>query len=163
MGHSWSLSVGPHRFMVGYARTERILGITSRLDNGPHVLMWDFDGVDLVDVETAIRYVQEILHVGTVHVFTSGQPQHFHAYALYRFDWPFVIRVLAITPFVDTAWFKFSVMRDYCTLRFSDKDDRAISFIESLEAADYHLKPVHPSELKLVVYYTTDARNHGRE
>ena len=52
------LTIRNHRLTFTFARIAKVIGVNSNLEDGSHILMWDFDDVDLESVKTALKVVQ---------------------------------------------------------------------------------------------------------
>lgn len=108
------------RWTVHVRREVRITGITSRVDGGGHILMWDFDDADRDNVVDSLAEIQTRFGLPVIKIVRT-RDRGFHAYCFKRLHWAEVLRILHYTRLVDQEWLKLSAWRGYLTLRITDK------------------------------------------
>lgn len=108
-------------------RTERVEGIASDLmDTSNHIILWDFDDIKLSDVEKSLRRVKEKYGLNDIFIMSDKEG----SYRAMCFDEkPFneYLKILLDTVGLDYMFFKWTVKRDYATIRATDKSGRKIS------------------------------------
>ncbi len=157
---SFTLSKGPLRLRVSLTWSERVHGITSKLPNGRHILMWDFDNSTLEQVFDTLAGEQRFWSLARIHVFSGGRPGSYHAYCLEEFDFIDAVGLIYDTEGVDRGWVKLAFIREYFTLRTSTKDGRAVNYEGFIDQYGYGDK-VDPSQLEQAVDYWTKVLNHS--
>jgi len=112
------------RFNFTFAPVTNVTGVNSRLPNNKHILMWDFDDVPLIVVQTSLGIVQKQYRLPNIYIFNTGTPNHYIAYCFAKLDWRLSVEIVASTPMVDPNFFKYGVYRERWTLRVSKKEGR---------------------------------------
>lgn len=137
---------------VSLRRVIEVKGINSRLDPETHFLMWDFDGVELKDVQRALRLIQAQYGLPPVHILNTGKEGGYHAYCFKACSWVQARTIIAATPNVDDKYLAVAIGRGYFTLRFSKLPNRDFEPCRTLESgvrAD-----VDYSDISCMVRYT---------
>lgn len=120
------------RLTLTYARIAKVIGVNSNLGDGKHVLMWDFDDIELRNVRTALWLVQDTYQLSDIHLLRTKKPHNYIAYCFTALEWRQAVEVIAATRLVDWQFFRFGVYRGHFTLRVTPKGDRGIQFVEIL-------------------------------
>jgi len=141
------------RFHVGFSIQKKVIGVNSQLEDGKHFLLWDFDGLSLGEVMTALEYVQGWFELPSIYILNTGIEGYYHAYCFKKFHWAKAMYALASTRGIDETFFKLGVMRGYWTLRFSDKKDRSFEKVAELESP--FEEDVNPYEISSFAEYFT--------
>jgi hypothetical protein len=141
------------RFTLTIARITKLIGVNSELEDGRHILMWDFDDIPLGKVMDELSIVQARYFLSDVHVLKTKEPDNYIAYCFDSLEWREAVEVIAATPSVDWQFFRFGVYRGHFTLRVSPKGERHICLTARL--GGYKLPDVKPSGLKSWVRYET--------
>ncbi len=141
------------RFTLTIAKIAKVIGVNSELEDGNHILMWDFDDVLLDNVKDALRIVQSRYCLSDIHILRTKEPDNYIAYCFSSQTWRDACEIAACTPFVDWQFFRFGVYRGHFTLRVTPKNERQIKLVTRLEG---HSQPdCKPSDLKSWVRYET--------
>ena len=141
------------RATLTIARIVKVIGVNSELENGLHILMWDFDEIPLPDVRDALKRVQTRYCLSTIHILRTKVPDNYIAYCFSSFSWRTAVEIIAQTEYVDWQFFRFGVYRGHFTLRVTPKNEREIKLAHRLEG--YELPNCKPSDLKSWVRYET--------
>lgn len=128
------INIGGLRVYGGVSFSKRTDGVNSKLEDGTHFLMWDFDNVDYMALLEGLRWVQWNNSLPTIYILEST-PGSYHAYCFKRKDWPTTLHILADTYGLDPAYFKIGVLRGFFTLRIKDKSGFQIRKIEELKSS----------------------------
>jgi hypothetical protein len=108
-------------FAFTATKIESTIGLNSILKDGNHVLMWDFDGYEHLDVlYNDLAYLQVNHELPDIYVFESS-PKHYLALCLHRTRWIYALHILTELVCVDHAWIKACVTRGYFTIRIGTK------------------------------------------
>lgn len=142
---------------LALTRLTTVVGVNSNLPDGRHILMWDFDKVNLSDVKYALAEVQEQYGLPPIYVLNTGTPDHYIAYCFEPFTWIQSVSIIAATKFIDQNYFRLAVIRKHWTLRISDKDGRKI--IRVCVLPSWVKEYVDYSYLKNFVEYDTMKKN----
>lgn len=124
---NWHLDLSLHR-------RQPVLGVNSKLVDGNHFLMWDFDNGNIGEISLELKRLQLLYHLPEIIIMQSSRPGNYHAYCQWRMEWAWVVSILAQTKYLDQQYFKLGIMRGYFTLRFTDKVDSQIHFHSVLPA-----------------------------
>lgn len=127
------ITIRDFRLTFTAARITKVVGVNSQLDDGRHILMWDFDEVDLGKVKSALKAVQIKYLLSGIYIFRSSEPNNYIAYCFTALDWRQVVSILAQTKFLDWSFFKYGCYREHFTLRVSPKNKHRIKFLEVLK------------------------------
>ena len=128
------LLIGSWRFTFTMAPITKVTGVNSNLPNGDHILMWDFDEIPLIVVETALGLMQDIYELPNIYILNTGTQDHFIAYCFESLCWKEVVEILAATPYLDDNFFKYGVYRDHFTLRVTPKEGRKPKLVHTLKS-----------------------------
>lgn len=124
--------VGRIRFSLVIRTVKNVQGVTSLLDDGQHILMWDFDGQSIKDVERNLWAIQVFYELPDIHISQSSDNGGLHAYCLHRTPWLESLHIVAGTRGVDPDYVSLAAWRKKWTLRLSDKGQGAPTFLKSL-------------------------------
>lgn len=141
------------RFTFTIARTQKVIGVNSQLGDGTHILMWDFDGVPLCDVEIDLKYVQSRYMLSDIYILRTKEPDNYIAYCFTSQDWRRAIEIIAQSQHVDLNFFKFGVYRGHFTLRVTPKNGRTPRLVEVL--GGFELANCEVADLMSWVRYET--------
>lgn len=151
-------TIGKIRITFSIARIAKIMGVNSRLENGEHVLMWDFDKQVLRDVAFQLRAIQRRYALSEIHILeTNKEEGNFIAYCFTRTQWRKAIEIVSATNGVDWNFIRISVYRGWFTLRVGAKKSGTPHIVKSLRG----LRPPDclPSDLNEWVEYETLERD----
>jgi len=135
------------------AKIAKVIGVNSELENGRHILMWDFDNIPLPDVCADLRAVQIRNSLSDIHICRTKEPDNYIAYCFTSQDWRTAVEIVAQTHLVDWQFLRFGVYRGHFTLRVTPKNEREIKLAYRLEG--YEPPDCKPSDLKSWVRYET--------
>uniref|UniRef100_A0A6H2A2X0 Uncharacterized protein n=1 Tax=viral metagenome TaxID=1070528 RepID=A0A6H2A2X0_9ZZZZ len=120
----WRIRIGRWRFTWTMARTQHVIGVNSILDNGAHILMWDFDDVKLPTVRETLEYVQRVYELPPIYILETKRKSNYIAYCFKRVPWRKAVEIICSTPNVDYGFIKYGVYRQHFTLRVTPKGKR---------------------------------------
>jgi len=135
------------------AKIRKVIGVNSELEDGRHILMWDFDEIPLENVKDALRVVQSRYCLSDIHICRTKEPDNYIAYCFTAGSWRRTVEIVACTEFVDWQFLRFGVYRGHFTLRVTPKGEREIKFCDRLEG--YSIADCKPEDLKSWVRYET--------
>jgi len=130
----WRLRIGRWRFTFTVAPVTEVVGVNSRLPDGRHILMWDFDETLFQDVCNALETVQNVYKLPKIYIFETKQNSNYIAFCFKAVSWRKAVEIVAFTPHVDWNFFKYSVYRGWFTLRVGPKCGRVPRLIWILES-----------------------------
>lgn len=125
LGHDWVLRIG---------KLTPVLGVNSTLQDGRHILMWEFDDAEYPEICNTLEAACEAYRLPSIYIVQSSDDSHYHAYCLAAINWEEAVMIVGNCPLIDWQWFKMSVARDHFTLRLTDKGrgkPRLVSVIDS--------------------------------
>ncbi len=147
------LDFGSWRAYGAITRSRQMVGVNSKLADGQHVLMWDFDGIPwYMQVKRALQGVAMRHQTANIYVWRSST-YGYHAYCFQRHGWPKTLEILADTPHLDPVYFKIGVIREYFTLRIEDKKRGKLTPVDVI--AGFRPEDVLPAEQRSFIRYWT--------
>lgn len=120
----WRIRITHWRITFTFAQVTDIIGVNSKLPNGQHILMWDFDDMNFPTVRNELERIQATYELPRIYILNSGKPDHHIAYCFYQCSWRKAKEIVASTLCVDPLFFKYGVYRDKFTLRVTPKEGR---------------------------------------
>jgi len=110
------------RFTFTFAPVVDVIGVNSKMRDGRHILMWDFDHLPLAAVIAILTELAYRERLPDIFILESSKPDNYIAYCFHACSWWDSKRIIASTPKVDEQFFKYGVYRGYWTLRVTMKD-----------------------------------------
>ena len=147
------LRLGHWRFTFSFAPVVDVIGVNSKLPDGKHILMWDFDDIGLNKVIDELRRIQYTFMLPNIYILNTGAPNHYIAYSFAACSWNIAVEIIATTVGVDKNFFKYGVYREHFTLRVTPKCGRKLTLVRLLESDTPENCTV--AELKSWVQYET--------
>jgi hypothetical protein len=145
--------LGRWRITLSFAPVTKVIGVNSKLPDGNHILMWDFDDKSIFEIILGLQIVQYLFNLPKIYVLNTGKPRHFIAYCFYKVPWELCKAIVAITPFVCPNFYKYGVYRDKFTLRVSPKNGRKPKLVAILNSKEPETATI--KELRSWVKYET--------
>jgi len=128
-------------------------GVNSKLPDGNHFLMWDFDDVDLDTVIKELEWTMFLYGLPDVHILSSGDDRHYAAFCFKRVPFWLARHIISSTEHLDGNFYKYGVWRKYFTIRFTPKAGRRHKYIMTLKG--YAEEDVSIDEIKSFDRYDT--------
>jgi len=128
------IRIGRWRFTFTIAPVTDVVGVNSLLQNGNHILMWDFDHTTQAYVENSLQHVQFIYALPLIRIFETKKDENYIAYCFKQCSWSRCVEIVASTRGVDKYFFKYGVYREHFTLRVTPKEYRKIKLVKVLES-----------------------------
>lgn len=147
------ITIGDVRITFTVARITKVIGVNSQLEDGRHILMWDFDGHSLESVKSALGTVQARYFLSDIYILETKEHTNYIAYCFTALDWRRVVEIIAQTNLVDWNFIKYGVYRGRFTLRVTSKGGGIPKFVTRLEG--YELPNCEVPDLKSWVRYET--------
>lgn len=117
----FKLRFGQWRLTITLAPVIDVVGVDSRLEDGDHILMWDFDEIPLRTVLDNLHYIQVIFSLPNIYILKTTKPSSYIAYCFKRFPWELARGIIGITPDICENFYKWGVFRKRFTLRVTKK------------------------------------------
>jgi len=118
------LTLGRWRFTFSMAPITRVVGVDSKLPDGNHILMWDFDDTNLQQVILNLEDTQTVYNLPNIYILETKKDTNYIAYCFKKVDWRKAVEIVAFTKGVDYNYFKYGVYRQKFTLRVTPKSGR---------------------------------------
>ena len=147
------IDIGAIRFTWSVAIVVRVVGVNSYLQDGSHILMWDFDDVPLEDIKQALRVVQSRYFLSDIYILETKEKQNYCAYCFTAVSWRQAVEILAATNYLDMKYLKWCLFRSRFTLRVGPKMGRTSYCVCVLDG--YQLPDATVEDLKSWVIYET--------
>ena len=128
------IRLGMHKLVVTFSKIEDVVGVNSLLEDGTHILMWDFDYEDEEKVIAVLEWEQAFWKLPNIYVLKTAEEKGFHAYCLTRVPFLKACAILADTNLIDETYYRMGVFRKKWTLRISEKSGRSISLHKILKS-----------------------------
>jgi len=122
------------RFTWTFAPVTDVIGVNSLLADNNHILLWDFDDVQLKVVAWILKSIQRQFKLPQIRILNTGTPNHYNAYCFKRCSWWNVRRIIASTPNICSNFYKWGIFRKRFTLRVSPKSNRKPNLILTLHS-----------------------------
>jgi len=151
--------LGRWRFTFSFAPVTKVVGVNSRLPDGRHILMWDFDDVPYQIVRDSLITVQQRYLLPNIYVLQTNN-RNYIAYCFRALLWRQAVEVIAATPEYDWNYFKYGIYRGQFTLRVTPKCGREPKLVEVLRSPQK--EDVTVDDLKSWVEYETLPDNWTR-
>lgn len=151
--------IGQIRITFTIARVINVLGVNSKLQDGNHILMWDFDDVKLDLVISNLRAIQKSFDLPNIYILRTSEPHNYIAYCFKRFPWHKARAIVGMTNDIDENFYKWAVFRRRFTLRVGAKLGRKPQYIGHL-GTDVK-EDVQIEQLKSWVKYETLDGHHS--
>jgi len=116
--------LGSWRFTFTMAPVTKVVGVNSRLPDGNHILMWDFDDTNRFAVSDELSRIQVIYKLPRIYILETKKHINYIAYCFKKCAWRDAIEIIAATHGVDKNFFKYGVYRERFTLRVTPKSGR---------------------------------------
>jgi hypothetical protein len=155
------LRIGHIRITFTIAQVVDVLGVNSKLPDGNHILMWDFDKTPLERVVTALILVRDFYLLPKIYILKTSEPNNYIAYCFVRRPWQQVRAIVGVTEGIDENFYKWAVFRRRFTLRVGAK----LGIKPKLATTIIGLKDEESSitELKSWVKYETLNGHHNQK
>ena len=124
--------IGKHQFTASYSKMQDMIGINSKLESGNHILLWDFDDIELDDLIVALREIQELYALPTIYILKTNRFKGYHAYCLQEVTFTNALAILATTYGIDESYLRLGACRGFFTLRISPKNGLEPYLVERL-------------------------------
>jgi len=144
--------LGRWRFTFSFAPVTKVVGVNSKLPNGRHILMWDFDGVDYQRLKESLLTIQRRYLLPNIYILQTNR-HNYIAYCFKAVPWRKAVEIVAATQTYDWNHFKYAVYRGHFTLRVTPKCGREPKLVEVLESLQE--EDVTVEKLKSWVEYET--------
>lgn len=123
------LRIGHIRITFTIAQVIDVLGVNSKLPDGNHILMWDFDNTTFDKVADALEFVQKHFNLPRIHILLTSKPHNYIAYCFKRCTFRQAIAILGMTDGIDLNFYKWGIFRKRWTLRVGAKANSTPKFI----------------------------------
>jgi hypothetical protein len=105
------------------AKTQRVSGIVSKIDNDEHIILWDLDDCNLSNAIESLKTVQDRYSLSDIYI-VSDKKNSYGAICLTIVDFSRLLRILIDTAYIDMGFVAYTAKRYGATLRLSPKKDR---------------------------------------
>jgi len=114
-------SFGPYTVSLYMGKQTEVTGINSNLQDGSHIVMWEFDSPEPSNMLGQLRLAQQYHCLSDIHIARSSEGGGYHAYCFTALPWIYSMHVVSGTGGVDPGYISMCAMRGHWTLRTSDK------------------------------------------
>jgi hypothetical protein len=155
------LRIGHMRITFTIAQVVDVLGVNSKLQDGNHILMWDFDEQPLNMVIEALMLTQHEYNLPRIYILRTSPPNNYIAYCFTRTPWSIARSIVGSTEFIDENFYKWAVFRRRFTLRVGAKlgvAPQCCAIIESTVPEDVSILELH----SWVKYETLDGHHNQK-
>jgi hypothetical protein len=115
------IRIGHFRITFTLAQVTDVIGVNSKLPNGNHILMWDFDNTPLADVKLALYITQLKFNLPDIYILKTSEPDNYIAYCFDATPWELARAIIGSTIGIDENFYKWAVFRKRFTLRVGKK------------------------------------------
>ena len=152
--------IGHIRITFTIAHVVDVVGVNSKLNDGNHILMWDFDNTPLQKVAHYLQEVQYEFGLPDIHIVKTSEPDNYIAYCFKRCTWQSARAIVGMTAGIDENFYKWAVFRKRFTLRVGSKGNSKPQYectLKGITAEDVCIE-----ELKSWVKYETLDAHHNQ-
>jgi len=135
-------------FMV--ARTQTASGISSKVGNNKHIILWDLDQCTLKQAEDTLKKVQKKYNLSHIYI-VSDKVGSYRALCFSIVDFNALMKIIISANYVDEYFISYTAKRMKATLRLTKKMDREKQDILSILYS--YFEPT-PKTLERVIYDT---------
>lgn len=143
-------------FMVSHTQT--LEGITSKVGNDEHIILWDLEKCTLEQAIETLSDVQYRYRLGNIFI-TSDVEGSYRGWCFSRRTFKEYLKILLDTEHLDWNFFWWTVRRGQATLRTSNKQGRppqqVVAYLKGYEPTEFPDKMVH-------VLYDTGIEKRGK-
>jgi len=147
------LRLGCLRFSFALVKAVRTGGVNSRLKDGKHILMFDFDDCDLWTVTQELKIIQSVYQLPDAFICSTGRRNSYVAFIWKKVTTREFVEIVSQCKHVDVNFLRIGFMRGYWTIRLLDKEDRKIKLIAVIPG--FVESDVTPDDVEDFVYYDT--------
>ena len=101
-------------------------GLISRLTNGRHILMWDFDEVELSTIEEELKTTQQLCGLSDIYIVNTSMSvegdKRYSAVCFYDTNAFSAFDIVSDSRLIDTRFRAQSLSRGYFTIRIGPKN-----------------------------------------
>jgi len=144
-----TIRLGNFRFTISMKYVGQTVGVNSRLVDGRHFLMWDFDTDSLRDVVASLRITQDKFALPKIYILRTRKG--FTAISLSRHDFMDCCCILSYTKYICQHFYRLGVARGYWTLRIGKKFGNVPELNVILDS--HEEETVSPDEINDFVIY----------
>jgi len=154
------LRIGHWRITFTFAQVTDVIGVNSKLPNGNHILMWDFDNTPLEDVKLALKLVQIQFNLPNIYILRTSPPDNYIAYCFDNCLWSIARAIIGSTNFIDENFYKWGIFRRRFTLRVGKKAGVLPKLVHVLHSTVEETATIE--ELRSWVKYETLDAHHNQ-
>ena len=154
------LRIGHIRITFTIAQIVDVLGVNSKLPDGNHILMWDFDKLPLKHVINSLIDISNQFQLPKIYILKSSEPNNYIASCFKRCEWAKARAIVGMTHNIDENFYKWAVFRRRFTLRVGAKlgtKPKCVHIIGGMTWEDANI-----SELRSWVKYETLDGHHNQ-
>ena len=124
-----------YQLRLYFSRLEKREGVASKIykEEDKHILLWDFDNIELPIVIKSLRVLQKLYKLPTIYIVSSSV-SNYHAYSFAARTFREVIHIISGTPEIDTMYLRLGLVRGYYTLRVSERKGEIFQLVKILNS-----------------------------
>jgi hypothetical protein len=149
--------LGNVTFFFMISKTQTLEGVTSKVGEDEHIIMWDLEKCTLEQAKETLADVQYKYHLGDIYI-TSDAEGSYRGWCFSRRKFKEYLKILLDTEHLDWNFFWWTVRRGQATLRTSNKQGRpqqqVVAYLKGYEPTEIPAKMVH-------VLYDTGLEKRG--
>jgi len=154
------LRIGHWRITFTFAQVTDVIGVNSKLPNGNHILMWDFDNMYLDEVKLSLRLTQMEYNLPKIYILRTSLPDNYIAYCFDSCTWSTARAIVGSTIGIDENFYKWGIFRRRFTLRVGKKAGVLPKLVKVLHSTVEETASVE--ELRSWVKYETLDAHHNQ-
>ena len=112
---------GNWRFSIVLVPVIDVYGVNSKLADGKHILMWDYDEHTFETVLQDLQNTQNTYNLPNIYILQGSTSLKHHCYCFKRVTLKKAAEILAYTKYVDWRFLRFGMIRGEFTLRITPK------------------------------------------
>jgi len=120
----WRVVLGRIVLHIGWSIKRYVFtkGVTSKCEDGKHIIMLDYDQTELSKVETICKVLQDVFKLSTFYIFESSS-NSYHAVCFDKVSFSDLIRIMVFAG-TDESYVIKTLQRRYAVLRIASKGNK---------------------------------------
>jgi hypothetical protein len=150
MRFNFRVKLGNVTFFTMISKTQTLKGITSKIAQDKHIIMWDLENCTLEQAEQTLNWIQHKYNLSDIRIY-SDIKKSFRAICFNVVSFRKLLQILFDTDYVDFNFIHWAVVRGKATIRTSNKLNRKPQILVSI-LHSYHISL--PQSFELCKYDT---------
>lgn len=144
--------IGNVTFFGLISATQTLKGLTSRIGEDKHIILWDLEDCTQHECLTTLKNIQLYYRLGQIYVL-SDKNLSYRAICFTKVNYMTMLKILINTDFIDSGFIQYTVQHGEATLRMTKKFNRDEQDLICIIPSEYRRDKI-PKNLETVIYET---------